>query len=382
MLTADPSPGALAGLQQLRHTLHARPELSGAEGETARTLRNALVETQPDQVIEGLAGHGLALVYDSGAPGPSVLFRAELDALPITEASGVPHASRRAGVAHLCGHDGHMAILAGMARHVGQHRPPRGRVVLLFQPAEETGAGARAVLADPRFGTLAPDWAFALHNMPGMELGHITVAPGPASCASVGLHLRWQGREAHAATPESGLSPAPSLAALMALIAPHAIPGALTGGFRQATLCHLSMGARAFGIAPARAEAMLTLRTITDSALAAFEAEIRNGLQSFDLSPDISRHDHFNATDNDPQAAAHITRAATGLGIPEGDFPLPMRPSEDFGAFSATTRTGLFFLGSGRDHPALHDPHYDFPDPLIAPGVALFARIMDQVMRD
>ncbi len=357
-------------LTRLRRTLHARPELSGEEGATAAVLRDHLAATAPDLCLTGLGGHGLALGYGQAGSGPTVMFRAELDALPITEATGAAHASTRPGTAHLCGHDGHMAILAGLARHLAAHRPARGRAVLLFQPAEETGAGARAVLADPRFAEIAPDWAFALHNMPGLPLGRIAVAPGPASCASLGLHVRWQGRTAHAAQPETGLSPAPALAALLA-----GLPA--ESGSRMATLCHLSMGARGFGVAPGAAEAMMTLRCITDAELAAFEAETRARIRATagDLRVEITRHDHFHATQNDPEATAHVVQAARSAGIARTDFTFPMRPSEDFGAFSGKTRAALFLLGAGSDHPALHDPEYDFPDALIAPGVATFAQL-------
>lgn len=373
----------IESLTQIRHALHACPDLSGSEAATAQFLCATLQDTVPDQIIERLGGDGLALVYDSGRQGSTVMFRAELDALPIQEAGKPPHASTRSGIAHLCGHDGHMAILAGLARHVAGQRPAHGRVVMLFQPAEETGAGARAVLADPRFSTLAPEWAFALHNMPGLELGRIAVAPGPASCASVGVHIRWQGREAHAASPETGLSPAPALAHLMQTLAPHAGPCQIGSEFQQATLCHISMGTRAFGIAPAQAEAMFTLRAISDDQLAKFETAVISEICAAgrELGIEITRHDHFNATINNPDAARIVEEAAQTLGIAKGHFTLPMRPSEDFGAFSGTTRTALFFLGAGDGHPALHDPQYDFPDALIAPGVAMFAQILTKIMQ-
>ena len=179
----------------LRHALHRQPELSGHEADTARLIATHLQATNPDRLVTNLGGHGVAALYDSGQPGPTVMLRAELDALPISEASGVPHASERPGFGHLCGHDGHMAILMGRAGT----RPARGRLVLLFQPAEETGAGARAVLDDPAFAALRPDYAFALHNMPGLPLGAVAVAPGPVSCASVGWRIAVAGREAHAA---------------------------------------------------------------------------------------------------------------------------------------------------------------------------------------
>lgn len=360
-------------LTALRHALHRQPDPSGQEGGTARIIVDALRATAPDRLVTGLGGHGVAAVYDSGKPGPTVMFRAELDALPITEASGVAHASERPGVAHLCGHDGHMAILTGLAGT----RPQRGRMVLLFQPAEENGAGARAVLADPEFTALRPDYAFALHNMPGLPLGAVAVAAGPASCASVGWRIAIAGREAHAAFPETGQSPAPFLARLVDKLA------ALPRGpdVAMATLCHLSMGAPAFGIAPGQAVAHVTLRSVSDAGLARLETDLQSWLDTHagGLSVQITRHDRFNATMNDPIAAAQVNAARASLGIEHAAYTFPMRPSEDFGAFSTHAKCALFFLGAGETHPALHDPGYDFPDALIAPGVGMFDAILAQV---
>lgn len=379
----DIPPQDIATLTTLRQSLHAAPDLSGAEGATAAHIRAVLSQTTPTRFVEGLGGTGLAVIYDSKVPGPRVMFRAELDALPIVEKTGLPYASQRAGVAHLCGHDGHMAILVGLGLWLAQNRPKSGKVILLFQPAEETGAGARAVLADPRFADLRPDWAFALHNMPGMALGSVVVAEGVASCASVGLQLRFEGREAHAAQPETGRAPTPALLALLSGLAPYSTSPAMGPGYRLATVCHLSMGAPAFGIAPARAEAWVTLRTTDDRALERFEREITRLAQDCaqGLDCQISRHDVFNATINDPQAAAHVSDAIGMLGLKTGDFDIPMRASEDFGAFSGTTRTALFFLGAGLSQPALHNPDYDFPDALISTGVSVFAQILQNVQR-
>jgi amidohydrolase len=357
----------------LRHALHRQPEPSGAEADTARFIVEALRATKPDNLVTGLGGHGVAACYDSRMPGPTVMIRAELDALPIPEASGVPYASERAGFGHLCGHDGHMAILMGLSGA----RPKRGRLVLLFQPAEETGAGARAILADPAFAALRPEYAFALHNMPGMALGSVAVAPGPASCASVGWRIAVSGREAHAAFPETGQSPSPFLAQLT-----HHL-GALPKGTDEAmaTLCHLKMGAPSFGIAPGQAVAHVTLRAVSDSGLSVLEHDLQGWIaaNAQGLQIDITRHDHFNATLNDPDAAAHVEAARHSLGLTQGAFTFPMRPSEDFGAFSAHAKCALFFLGAGEDHAALHDPAYDFPDALIAPGVAMFREILSRL---
>ncbi len=381
MPAAKLSHDQITALARLRHALHAAPELSGQEENTARVIADFLSPTRPDQIVTGLGGHGVAVVYEGREPGPTVLFRAELDALPIEEASTLPHRSQRAGVAHLCGHDGHMASLAGLGLLLGAARPARGRVILLFQPAEETGAGARAVLADPQFKALRPDWAFACHNMPGLPLGAIAIAPGPASCASVGLRLCYTGRETHASVPEQGASPAPALAALILALAPDTVARPMGPEFRLATLCHLSMGARAFGIAPGQAEALVTLRALSDAALEAFAAEVsaRAQADAGGLALQITRHDHFNATINDAEAAAHVARAGQALGLEQADFALPMRAAEDFGAFSAETRTAMFFLGSGTAQPALHDPAFDFPDALLPIACEIFAQLLDTV---
>lgn len=156
----------LEDLTAFRRHLHSRPELSGEESETALLVQEALASTTPASILSGLGGHGVAAVYEGAEPGPTVMIRSELDALPIFELSDIPHRSVVPGKAHLCGHDGHSTILLGLARQL-QRKPPRcGRVVLLLQPAEETGAGARAVLADPRFEQIRPEWSFSLTTCP------------------------------------------------------------------------------------------------------------------------------------------------------------------------------------------------------------------------
>ncbi|MVA52717.1 M20/M25/M40 family metallo-hydrolase [Agrobacterium vitis] len=134
-------------LQSLRRDLHRHPELSGEEEQTAKRVCESVAPTKPDKIITGLGGHGVAVVYDSGVPGPTIMFRSELDALPIQEAGLVEHRSLTAGKAHLCGHDGHSTILVGFAQVLAKRRPQIGRVVLMFQPSEDNGRGAAAVIA-------------------------------------------------------------------------------------------------------------------------------------------------------------------------------------------------------------------------------------------
>ena len=148
-----------------------------------------------------------------------------------------------------------------------------------------------------------------------------------------------------------------------------------------ATLCHLNMGAPAFGIAPGQAVAHVTLRSDTDDGLAVSEDALHDWItaQTAKLDFEITRHDHFNATLNDAVAVAHVDAARADLGMATAAFPFPMRPSEDFGAFSAHAKCGLFFIGAGETHAPLHDPAYDFPDAIITPSVALFRAILARI---
>lgn len=369
----------IAELTALRHALHAAPDLSGEEAGTAARIAGALTPLAPDALLTGLGGHGLAAVFAGAAPGPTVLFRCELDALPIEERGSPPHRSRNPGKAHLCGHDGHMAILMGLARIFARQRPARGRAVLLFQPAEETGAGAAAVIADPGFETVLPDYAFSLHNLPGLPLGHVGLAPGPVNCASRGMAVTLTGKSAHASEPENGTSPMGALTRLMPALTALGHGTTAERDFALVTITHAEMGAPAFGIAPGEATLHATLRTLTDdrmaSLCAATEGLVRDTAAAEDLRVDIAWHDIFAHCENGAEATAIIARALDTLGLAHDARGLPMRASEDFGRFGHRARAAMFFLGAGEDHAALHNPDYDFPDALLPVGTRIFAQI-------
>ncbi|WP_102224576.1 amidohydrolase [Acidimangrovimonas sediminis] len=371
-------------LTELRRDLHRQPELSGEETGTARAIVAALAPCPPDRVIDGLGGHGVAAIFDGTAPGPTVLIRSELDALPIEEISALPYRSQVPGKGHLCGHDGHSTILVGLARLLSRQRPARGRAVLLFQPAEETGAGAAAVLKDPRFAEITPDWAFALHNMPGLPLGRVSVAEGPANCASVGLRVMLTGRTAHASMPEDGISPAQTLAGLIPAFSALGRGGDLAPGFRLVTITHLTMGEPAFGIAPGAAEIWLTLRALSDEDLSDLmetaTALACDAAATAGLSAELTHHDHFRACTNDPGAVARLRDALETEGIPHDAANLPMRASEDFGRFGGVAKAAMFLLGSGIESPALHNPDFDFPDSLIPVGTRVFHRVLRDIL--
>jgi amidohydrolase len=368
----------LVELTAWRRKLHRHPEISNEEEATAREVVTFLADTGPDKVLAGLGGYGVAAVYDSGEAGPTVLFRSELDALPIHELSGVPHASLVPGKSHMCGHDGHTAILAALGRQLGRKRPAKGRVVLMFQPAEETGNGAAGVVADPRFGEIAPDFAFSLHNLPGVPFGEVRLKTGVVNCASRGMRIVLEGKTAHSSMPETGVSPMLAVSQLMPALAGLGRGTFADDDFGMVTVTHVAMGEAVFGIAPGRAEVWATLRTRRDERMADFcasaEALVARVAVEHSLSPQYDYHEIFVASVNAADAVEHLRRALDEEGFVHGEEGLPMRASEDFGIFGHSAASAMLFLGAGERHPALHNPDYDFPDDLIPIGSKIFMR--------
>ena len=371
----------VAELTEFRRDLHRFPEVSREEAATAQRIVAALSGLRPDQVITGLGGHGVAAVFNGAVSGPTLLFRAELDALPIEEISSSAHRSTIPGKGHLCGHDGHMTLLIGMGRLLSRQRPARGRVVLMFQPAEEDGFGAAAVVADPKFAAIKPDWAFAIHNLPGLPFGYAALKPGVVNCASQGLRIVLTGKTAHASQPENGTSPGLALARLIPALSALGQGGPLGPDYRLVTITHAKLGEPAFGIAPGEAELWATLRTIADDKMAAAITLAETEAAAQGLKVGFSHHDDFAASVNDPDATRHLEHALESLAVPHDEADLPMRASEDFGRFGQPgTRSAMLFLGVGENHAALHNPDYDFPDSLIPLGVQIFHRVMTDLL--
>ncbi|MBS7542807.1 amidohydrolase [Ancylobacter oerskovii] len=376
----------LVELTAWRRKLHQRPEISNEEAETAREVVAFLRDTNPDRVLTGMGGHGVAMVYDSGRPGPTLLFRSELDALPIHELSGVPHASLVPGKSHMCGHDGHTTILAALGRLFGRARPARGRVVLMFQPAEESGDGAAGVVGDPRFSEIAPEFAFSLHNLPGVPLGEVRLKAGTVNCASRGMRIRLGGKTAHSSMPETGISPMQAVSRLMPELPRLGQFTFADDGFRMVTVTHASMGEAVFGVAPGHAEIWACLRTRLDDNMsdlrAAAEALVTRIAGDHGLMHEITYHEIFVASVNAPEAVEPLRLALDQEGVRHSEEDLPMRASEDFGLFGRGAKSAMFFLGAGEAHPSLHNPDYDFPDDLIPIGARVFARVAANLLGD
>ncbi len=367
-------------LTALRRELHRTAEPSGAERATAARIVGELEALGPDRLVQSLGGHGVAAELRGREPGPTVLLRADLDALPIAETIDLNHGSRRPGVAHKCGHDGHMAMAVGVARRLAAGRPARGRLIVLFQPAEETGEGAAAVIADPAFDDLKPDFAVAVHNLPGFELGEVVVRPGPFACASRGLTIELEGATSHAAEPDHGRSPA--LAVAQIIESWSAARQLFTGldEATQATVIHASLGSRAFGTSPGNGTISATLRSSSDDAIDRIEARLRTVgdriAEAWGLTASWSRTEVFPATVNDSEVVDAVAEAARALGCRLCQPTDPFAWSEDFGHFTELAPSALFGLGAGATHPALHHPTYDFPDALISTGVDLLEKVV------
>ncbi|MEM8994667.1 MAG: amidohydrolase [Acidobacteriota bacterium] len=373
-------PFSAEDLSALRRRLHRHAELSGREATTASIVAEALGRCRPVDSVHGLGGYGAAYRFDGAVAGPTVLVRADLDALPIPETVELEHGSKTPGVAHKCGHDGHMAMLVGLAASFAEVPLRRGRAILLFQPAEETGEGAAGVLADPRFAALEPDVAVAIHNLPGSPSGEVVVRDGTFNCASVGLVATLRGHASHAAEPESARSPRSAVARLLESLP--AIPRSFDDALL--TLTHAALGEPTFGITPGQATVMATLRAAADATLDELlrdtEAHFRDVAVAEGLALDIERRERFRAVVNDAQVIAAVERAAAAAGLAVRRLERPLRWSEDFAEFTARFPGALVGLGAGLDQPPLHAPTYDFPDALLAVGPRLLRRIVDELV--
>ncbi len=370
-------------LVQLRRVLHKNPELSGEEEETARRIVGFLKSYNPSQLITGIGGHGVAATFQYYNSDPTVLIRCELDALPIGEENNFDHRSQVPGVAHKCGHDGHMTMVAGLAALLSRHRPRKGRVVLLFQPSEEDGSGAERVLNDPQFSAIEPDYVFALHNLPGYPRNEIICRTGNFTAAATSLIVRMHGKTSHAGEPEKGLNPAWATGEMLEAIRKMQVaPGHQE--FALITPIQLVIGEEAFGTSAGYGELKLTLRTWDNDAMEDLASRVRELVETIagkhGIGTEITRLQTFPANMNDPAMTDIIRSAAAENNLNYSEQEEPFRWGEDFGHFTRKYPGAMFGLGAGKRTPALHNPDYDFPDDIIPAGVRMFHSIIEQVL--
>ncbi|WP_421917854.1 amidohydrolase [Marinifilum sp.] len=248
----------------LRREIHKYPELSNKEFETSGRIASFFQNLSPNQIVKR-GSTGLAFVFNKKESGKTIMFRAELDELPITEANKLTYASALNGIAHACGHDGHMAIFSGLAKKISAHPPQKGKVVLLFQPAEEVEHGAYDVINLPDFITIQPDYIFALHNIPGEEKHKILIKEGSFSAASKGLTVKLNGKTSHAAEPENGINPAQAISKIIQEL--HQLKNR-KNQFEDLillTIIHIQLGEVAFGTSTGYAEIRITLRSFKNN---------------------------------------------------------------------------------------------------------------------
>ena len=379
----------LSALVQLRRGLHSHPELSYQEKRTASQVA-AYLHALGLPVHQGLGTTGLvASIHGQGFsaahPGPSVGLRADMDALPLAEATGLPYASRHPGKMHACGHDGHTAMLLGAAHLLSQQRNFAGTVHLIFQPAEEGGAGAKAMMEDGLFQRFACQAVFALHNWPDLPQGQMAVRVGPIMAANIRFEIRVRGKGGHAALPHTTRDPVPVACAivtqLQTLVSRTLDPvdsAVLTIGKIEAGTVE--------NIIPNEAVLYGTLRTLRDDTQATLVAGIGRIAQHTAAAHECQAHyihkPGYPNTTNSAAEAALVAQVMAEVVGPENTHPNidPAMTSEDFGFMLQQVPGAYGWIGNGKNGQrgtSLHHPGYDFNDD----NIALGARFWDTLAR-
>ncbi len=372
-------------LIELRRELHRYPFLSLDEQPTIDRIASFLGEYAAGECVRIVDGRGLVCHFRSGQDGPHLVVRADVDALPISESSGVDYASENDGIAHSCGHDGHSAILCGLAMALTKDPIQKGTISLLFQPSEENGRGAKMVLEDPYFVGLSIDQIIALHNIPGFKKGNVLIRKGVQCAASTGVIIKLLGETAHAATPESGISPIKASVDIINYLneMPESMPG--PGFGLRVTIAGFSSGGPNFGVSPGQSTIWATLRTLDTTLLkdscSALEAEVIDIASNHGLKSEVHLTEHFDATMNDSDLVNDFIQTAEGSGLQVQLMNEPFSWSEDFGKFTSKYPGFLFGLGAGEQCYPLHHSAYNFPDQIIAYGVELFENYVRELLK-
>ncbi len=385
MTRIDPRIVALkSDVAEWRRTIHSNPEVLYDVVQTAAFVAAKLRSFGVDEVVEGLGRTGVVGIIKgrSTASGRVVGLRADMDALPITEQTNLPYASKNPGKMHACGHDGHTAMLLGTARHLAETRDFDGSVAVIFQPAEEGGAGAKAMLDDGLVSRFGIQEFYGLHNLPGLPVGHFGLRAGPLMAATVYFHIVIEARGAHAAKPHEGIDPV--LIGAHMITALQSIASRTTDPLKSVVVSVTCMHAGdAMNVIPQTAELKGTVRflekEIGQQTEARFRAIVEHSARMFGAEARLEYRYGYPVTVNHAEQsrfAADVARSfAEGV---DDDLP-PMMGGEDF-SYMLETRPGSFlFIGNGDSAP-LHNPGFDFDDRAIPYGIAFFSGVVARAM--
>jgi amidohydrolase len=381
-------------IQSLRRTIHSHPELRYEETQTSELVAKTL-EGWGIEVYRGLGKTGVVGVLKRGSGTRSIGLRADMDALPIQELNTFEHRSRHQGKMHACGHDGHTAMLLGAARYLAKHGDFDGTIIFVFQPAEEGGAGARAMIEDGLFSRFPVDAVFGIHNWPGLPAGKFAVAEGPFMASSNEFRIDIKGVGAHAAMPHNGRDPV-----FTAVQIANGLQGVITRNKKPIDTAVLSItqihAGDAVNVVPNEAWLAGTVRTFTTEALDLIESRMRKIVESvaeaYECSVEFTFRRNYPPTINSKEEtrfAVDVMREIVGADKVDDSFE-PTMGAEDF-AFMLLEKPGCYaFLGNGTgshreighgDGPCmLHNASYDFNDDLLPIGSTYWVKLAQRFL--
>ena len=391
MKLIEPIVAGAGAIQSLRRDIHAHPELGYQEVRTSELIA-ATLSDWGIPVHRGLGGTGLVGVVSNGNASRAVGLRADIDALPVTEHNSFAHASVNPGKMHACGHDGHTAMLLAAARHLAAHRNFDGTVYLIFQPAEEGGGGARAMIRDGLFERFPMQAIFGIHNWPGLKVGQFAIRNGPVFASSNEFRIIIQGTGAHAAMPHNGIDPVPAacqmVQAFQTIISRNKRP--IDTGVISVTIIRAG---EATNVIPSSCELQGTVRTFTVEVLDMIEQRMRRiaeaTCQAFGASCEFSFTRNYPPTINHPAETTFARDLlSTLVGAQNVQEFEPTMGAEDF-SFFLREKPGCYFLigngegghrsaGHGGGPCMLHNPSYDFNDELIPLGGSMWVRLAER----
>ncbi len=357
----------------LRHELHKYPCLSGNERATIDTLIKYLESNSTLEIND--MGNYFYAVYRTGKAKKRIAFRADMDALPISESDTLPYHSRNSGISHKCGHDGHCAALAAFAVNISK-TGSENDIFFLFQHSEENGEGAKECCEFIKKEHI--DEIYGFHNMPGFPLGAVMVHTEVSACSSTGIIMNFIGKSSHASQPEKGINPAFGISELVLKI-PEITNKTDYKGMVMCSVIGINIGSEAFGtgagsgklLLTARAEHESELRLLLDKLLA--NAEEICKIHMLDL--EYEYRETFPETVNDGECSQKVRECCKTLNIPIERWDEPFRSSEDFGYYNKITKGVLFYIGDGITHPPLHTLEFDFPDEIIETAVGIYTEL-------